>query len=143
MLHQSSFFNAPTYSPLIDLHVSVWCKQQDGFDVFLGRCDIPLLSLSDKVWQVSFLESQDKQLKNSFCLQSEILTCYPLAPRKTDPSSLVITGQIQLRLLYQYPDSWSSVYLGATAYENGDYQQAVNLFSEALRIFPGTKREGV
>lgn len=69
-------------------------------------------------------------------LQTEIVTRCPLLPRKTDPPSLLITGEVHLRLLYKYDVEWEPVYLGATAYENGEFKQAVNLFTEALRNLP-------
>lgn len=95
--------------------MSVWAKQDDGFDVFLGRCIIPLLSLADG---------------------AELTTCFPLSARKSDPPSLGLTGEVQVRLLFKFPDAWGPVYQGVAAYENGDFRVAVSNFSTALQLFP-------
>jgi tetratricopeptide (TPR) repeat protein len=49
----------------------------------------------------------------------------------------MITGEMQLRLQFKYPPSWACVYVGVSAYENGEFIKAINCFTDAIHQFPG------
>ncbi len=41
----------------------------------------------------------------------------PLAPRRSDAATVIVTGEVHLRVAFKYPEAWDPVYRGVAAFE--------------------------
>jgi tetratricopeptide (TPR) repeat protein len=105
-------------SPLEEVAVSIWGK--DGqYDVFLGEASIP--------WTMA---------NGTVPGGLELSALFLLSRRRTDPVDVAPTGEVQLRIKYRYPASWSCVFAGVESYERGEFPAAIAHFTAAIQAFP-------